>query len=231
LARIESDQLETIKRSPSGDVLAGDVVVGGKPMAVIVKRPRRKYWYRYLNSVGRPSRVKRIWLKAWKLFIRGVPAEVPLIVMERRRFGYVTGGIIVLERVQGTPLNELDLDSLDAASRETLMRRLGRTLRILERLGFTHFDAKSTNWVVRLDEKIGPTPILIDVDGVRHYVWTAFGIDRLLRSMREHPQYTPADSLALCLGYAPFGKFVRERAAGVESEDIANDDATAEGAA
>ena len=29
-------------------------------------------------------------------------------------------------------------------------------------------------------------------------------IERLLKSMRKHPQYTPADSLALCRGFAPF---------------------------
>ena len=50
---------------------------------------------------------------------------------------------------------------------------------------------------------------LIDVDGVRHYSWRGEGIRRLLRSMRDHPQYTPADSLALCRGYAPWAKVVQ----------------------
>jgi tRNA A-37 threonylcarbamoyl transferase component Bud32 len=224
LQRIESDQLEVIKRSRSGDVLEGEIILGGKPISVIIKRPRRKYWYRYLNSVGRPSRAKRIWLKAWKLYIRNVVCEFPLLVMEKQVLGYVTDSIIVLEKMQGTPLDRLDLDSLGANDREMMFRRLGRTLRNLERLGFTHFDAKSTNWIIRLDPARGPVPILIDVDGVRHYVWTGFGIDRLLRSMREHPQYTVADSLALCLGYAPFGKVVRDNVgsgsgvAGSESE-------------
>jgi hypothetical protein len=36
-------------------------------------------------------------------------------------------------------------------------------------------------------------------------------MERLLRAMRDHPQYTPADSLSLCLGYAPFGQLTRER--------------------
>ena len=62
--------------------------------------------------------------------------------------------------------------------------------------------------------------MIVDVDGVRHYVWTAFGIDRLLRSMREHPQYTAADSLSLCLGYAPHGKMARERLAQPEEHAV-----------
>jgi len=41
--------------------------------------------------------------------------------------------------------------------------------------------------------------VLIDIDGIR----------RLLRSMREHRQYAPADSLALCRRYAPFSAMVR----------------------
>jgi hypothetical protein len=40
--------------------------------------------------------------------------------------------------------------------------------------------------------------------------------------MREHRQYTPADSLALCLGYAPFKYMEPEAAdngAAVEGEE------------
>src|SRR5439155_16500956 len=80
-------------------------------------------------------------------------------------------------------------------------------------LGFTHFDAKSTNWIIHDDPLVGPTPILVDVDSVRHYLWSAEGIRRLLRSMKDHLQYTPQDSLALCQGYAPRARIVREDAA------------------
>ena len=70
------------------------------------------------------------------------------------------------------------------------------------------------------DEKRGPTPVLVDVDGVRFYRWSLFGLHRLLRSMREHRQYTPADSLALCRGYAPFMRIERELDEGA-AEDAA----------
>jgi tRNA A-37 threonylcarbamoyl transferase component Bud32 len=211
LARIESEQFTVLKRSASGEVLEGELVLRGKPIPVIIKRPRRKYWYRRLNSIGRASRVWRTWLKAWKLFIRNVPCEWPLLVMERRVLGYVTDQLLVLEKMQGTSLSSLNLDALEAEERQTLFRRLGRTLRRLEVLGFTHFDSKSSNWIIRDDDFLGPLPILIDMDGVRHYRWIGFGIDRLLRSMREHTQYTPPDSLELCLGYVPRGRLLREQ--------------------
>src|ERR1019366_6522196 len=55
LEQIDQDKLQVIKRSRSGDVLAGEVQIGGKSLAIIVKRPRRRYWYRYLNEIGRGS--------------------------------------------------------------------------------------------------------------------------------------------------------------------------------
>jgi tRNA A-37 threonylcarbamoyl transferase component Bud32 len=210
LARIESDQLTIIKRSPSGDVLEGEITLGGRPIHVIVKRPRKKFWHRYFTTLFRAGRAQRTWTKAWKIIVRNIPCEWPLIVMEKHALGYVTDSIIVLEKMQGQTLATMDLNALEAANRELLFRRLGRTLRRLELLGFTHFDAKSTNWIIRDDPASGPTPIMIDIDGVRNYVWTGEGIRRLLRSMKDHPHYTPEDSLALCRGYAPRAQIVRE---------------------
>ena len=209
-SRIDADQLEIIKRSRSGDVLGGEIIIDGRPIPVIVKRPRKKYWYRYLNSFGRPSRAMRMWSKAWKLYIRNIAAEFPLLVMEKRTLGYVTDSIIVFEKSRGSTLSTMDLNSLEPGDRDTMFRRLGRSLRKIEKLGFAHFDAKASNWIIQPDEKLGLVPILIDVDGVRHYSWRGEGLRRLLLSMREHSQYTPADSYSLCRGYTPWAKLVRE---------------------
>ena len=202
--QIVSDQLTPIKRSASGDVLAGEVVLGGRPIPIVVKRPYRRYWYRYLNEIGRGSRAWRAWRKAWTLIIRDLPTAWPLLVLQKRAFGYITDAVIVLERVPGDSLAHVDLDALPPSQREQLFRRAGSILRKIEEFGMSHFDAKSNNWIVRDDPKVGPGPILVDVDGVRLRRWRALGIRRLLRSMLAHPQYTPQDSLALCQGYAPF---------------------------
>ena len=68
-----------------------------------------------------------------------------------------------------------------------LFRRVGRILRQIERFGFSHFDAKASNWIVRDDDRLGPSPVLIDVDGVRQRQWTALGIRRLLRACASTP--------------------------------------------
>ena len=204
LGRIERDELAVLKRSPSGDVLAGAVTIGGRSVDVVVKRPRRKYWYRWVNEVGRGTRAWRAWRKAWHLVVRDVPTAWPLLVMQRRVGGYAVDAVYVSERVPGETLAQVDLSTLAERDRWRLFRRAGRSLADVEQHGFAHFDAKASNWVAWPDEARGPVPVLVDVDGIRRRRWDLLGLHRLLRSMRENPSYTPADSLALCRGYAPF---------------------------
>ena len=214
LARMNGDSLEVLKRTRSGDVLAGQVAPAGAPIDVIVKRPRRRYWYRYLNEIGRGGRARRAWVKSWKMIARNVPAAWPLLLMEKRELGYVVDAVIVFERVPGPTLAKADLDSIPSGRRDMFFRRAGRVLRRIESLGFSHFDAKASNWLVKPDAARGESPVLVDVDGIRHRRWAGQGIERLLRSLRGHPQYTPADSLALCQGYAPFARIALTESAG-----------------
>jgi tRNA A-37 threonylcarbamoyl transferase component Bud32 len=209
LSSVERDKLMVLKRSPSGDVLTGEMMLGGKIVPIVVKHPRRRRWYRYFNEIMRGGRARRAWFKAWSLVARDIPTAWPLALIERRRFGYVTDAMIVFERVAGTLLAEMNFSTLDESSRRALFHRLGRTLRLLERQGLSQYDSKMSNWIVVTDERLGPVPVMIDVDGIRKIVPPLWPIDRLLRSLREHKQYTPEDSRWVCLGYAPHGKFVR----------------------
>ena len=226
LERVESDALDVVKRSRSGDVLSGEVVLGGRAVGVVIKRPRRRYWYRYLNEIGRGARARRAWIKSWKMIARNVPCAWPLLMMERRRFGYVVDTLIVFERVPGATLARADLGAVPPGRRDMLFRRVGRVLRKIESLGFSHFDAKATNWIVMPDEKRGPSPVLVDIDGIRQRRWDALGIQRLLKSLKSHPQYTPADSLALCQGYAPWTRIEAESEAGAEGDGVGSDGVT-----
>jgi hypothetical protein len=201
---IDAGQLKVLKSSRSGDVLEGTLQLGGRTIEVVVKRPRRRYWYRYLNEIGRGSRARRAWWKSWRLLYRGIPCAWPIMLMEQRRCGYTVDGIIVFEKVKGASLPQLDLNSVPSPARHDLFHRMGALLRKLEAVGLYHWDAKSSNFMVILDEVVGPTPLLVDVDGVRNNWGIGEGMRRLLISMREHPQYTPGDSLDLCRGYAPF---------------------------
>jgi tRNA A-37 threonylcarbamoyl transferase component Bud32 len=204
--QMRAGNLTPLKRSRSGDVWAAQATVGGRVLDLVIKRPFKRYWYRYVNEIGRGSRARRAWGKAWTLIARNIPTAWPLLMLEKRTLGYVTDSIIVFERVPGATLAAVDLDAMDAGGRASLFFRTGRILRQIEFWGYSHFDAKSSNWIISADEKLGARPILIDVDGIRHRRWIALGIDRLLRSMREHGQYTPKDSLDLCQGYSPWAR-------------------------
>lgn len=222
-AQVEANSLEILKRTASGDVLAGELVLGGKPVPVIVKHPRRKYWYRWLNEIGRGSRARRAWFTSWEMIARNIPAAWPMLLMEKRTLGYVTDALIVFERVPGKTLHHADLDAMAPADRDAIFRRAGRTLRTMERHGFAHLDAKATNFIVLEDAKGGATPVMVDMDGIRRRPQAVgAGIERLLRAMRRHVQYTPADSLALCQGYAPYARLQQEE--GTSNVQTPNDE-------
>jgi tRNA A-37 threonylcarbamoyl transferase component Bud32 len=210
LARLEADELEVIKRSRSGDVLAGEVTLAGRSIRVVIKRPRRRNWRRRVAELGRGGRARRAWRKSWALIARDIPTAWPLLLMQRRRLGYLVDAVIVFERVEGTLLCHLDLATLSKSDRTRLFHRLGRTLRLLEAQGLSQYDSKTTNWIIVSDPVRGPTPIVIDVDGIRRTVPPLWPIDRLLRSLRDHPQYTPEDSRWVCIGYAPFAHLMEE---------------------
>jgi tRNA A-37 threonylcarbamoyl transferase component Bud32 len=211
LGQLQSGQLKTIKQSRSGAVLAGQIVLAGVPVDVIVKKPRRKYWHRYVNEIGRGSRSRRAWTKAWALMVRHIPTAWPILMMERRRFGYVVDQLIVFEQIRGVPLWRVALNDLPREQRDLLFGRLGRLLRRLEGQGLYHWDAKASNFMVLSDPQRGPTPMVIDVDGIRKIRWRRSGIHRLLKSLRQDQKaYNPADSLALCRGYAPAARIEPE---------------------
>ena len=196
LARIERGDLDVLKRDPSGDVLTTAVWLGAGDLQIVIKRPRRKSALRELTDAFRTPRARRTWRKAWNLLALGFPVEQPLLLAERRR-GRVVESMLVFERVPGPTLAAVDLNALPDAARDTLLRRCGRLLRRLERAGFCHFDSKSTNWIVYN----GTGPVLLDLDGIRPYRWDGFGLRRLLRALRQHPQFRASDAAAVEAGY------------------------------
>lgn len=207
LQQIESGQFEVLKVGPSADVFAGEVILGGKPVSVVVKRPKRKFWYRYINEIGRGSRSRRAWKKAWQLIVRSVPTAWPMLLMERRVMGYVVDSMLVCEKIEGRTLSSPDVkEALGTSQYHRLLHRCGALLRRLEQGGLFLYDAKADNWMVREDERLGPLPLLVDVDSVR-WLRPRGGLQRLLRSLREDPAlgFTEADADALVRGYMPFG--------------------------
>jgi hypothetical protein len=203
LQQMESGQFETLKSSPSGDVLAGEVILGGHPIPIVIKRPRRKYWYRYLNEIGRGTRPRRAWIKSWQLVVRNLPTAWPLLLMEKRKMGYATDALAIFERIDGPTLASIDPEQ-DPQRYDLTLSRCGALLRRLEQSGLYLYDAKAQNWIIRDDPVLGPTPMLIDTDSIRR-LNQGGGLPRLLRSLQSlHPRcFTPAHAQSLVNSYSP----------------------------
>ncbi len=193
-----------IKADRSGDIYTGTLRLAGQDVQVFAKRPRRTRTVQWLVDLFRPARARRAWKKTWMLFSRGLPTEIPLLVLERRRGPAVTDNLVVFEAVPGSTLFHVDLDGLDEAVRRDLLGGVGEVIRAIERSGFTHIDAKTTNWIAFPDAG-GLRPVMLDCDGVRLYPWPGAGLRRFLRALVRHPHFRPGDIHAVCDGYAPEG--------------------------
>ncbi len=211
LARIESDQLELLKRSRSGDVLAGQIVLGGRPVEVVIKRPKRSKLHRYLTEIGRGTRVRRAWKKAWALVVRDIPTAWPLLVMERRILGYAVDGIIVFERVAGTQTGRSrsrcartagPAEPLPPPRAQSPPPGADRPLAVRLQVHQLGHPRRSPARAHAGHRRCGRHPPDRSVP-VAHRPPAA-------QASREHPQYTPEDSRELCLGYAPFAHLLRE---------------------
>ena len=71
------------------------------------KRPRNKYWYRYLYDLFRASRASRTWDKTLKLHQRGIAIERPLLTIRKRAGDFMSEAISVFERVPGVTLERI----------------------------------------------------------------------------------------------------------------------------
>src|SRR5690606_38006306 len=153
------------KHDHSGTVVGGTVALAGRSVGVVAKRPRRTRATQWVVDLFRPARARRSWIKTWKLFVRGLPTEVPLLFMERRSGLVVVDNLVVFELVPGELIEKLDLDGLSPTERRALLRAVGGTIRTTERHGFAHLDAKTSNWIAH-PAGGGPVPVMIDCDGV-----------------------------------------------------------------
>lgn len=193
----------TLKDDEAATVRAGAIHIAGARLEVVVKRPAVKPGVRGAFDFFRPARVRRTWSKTWRMLGLGFRCEVPLLVLERRRGIALVDQLLVVERVPGPTLAEIDLSTLSPAAREHLLYASGRVLRAIVARGFTHRDAKATNWIAWTDPVDGVAkPVMIDLDGIRFLpVERRAGVERLKRAIRERDGTTEADADAVERGF------------------------------
>ena len=191
--RLKHDAAATVVATPVGEI------------EVVIKRPRRTSLRQSTIDLLRQARTARTWRKTWRLLTLGLPVELPLMLAETRRAGYVTDGLLVFARVPGTTLQKLPLGDIDTPSRNNLFHRVGQTLRRSADLGLAHIDAKTSNWMVF---EAGPgdlRPVMIDCDGFRRLPRRYVGLRRLTRAMQTHPAIAAGDFESLKDGFCEAG--------------------------
>lgn len=176
-------------------ILSGKMALGGHEVGVLVQR----------LPFG-----ARAWRNAWELIYRDIPTLWPIAVVRRKVMWITVESLLVVERPTGRWLSRMDLDELTAEERGRLFGRLGRTLRRLDQSGLYHKSASADRWWVLEGSAGGPVAVLADVMGVRRNNGWGWSMPALLRSLKQNEQYSPADSLELCRGYAPFARIRQE---------------------
>lgn len=216
---------EVLKRDRAGLVARGTIDLGQRAVHVVAKQPLPTRASHLLVDAARGSRASRTWRRTWQLYLRGLPTEIPMMVMDQRRGPLVLANVAVFEHVPGSTIFHANLDALASDTRRALFWRVGATLRRIEELGFSHRDAKTTNWIiyerhgrrsavqdsppsastVHAGAAVDLVPVMLDCYGVRRLGGAGTGLDRFLRALVRHPQCRGVDVTSVCHGYAPYG--------------------------
>ena len=202
--QIESGQMEVLKSSLSGDVLAGEITLGGQRISIVVKRPFR----RALVSISQRDGAKVTGRRVAKSLGVVAPTFPPPgrfwfcrsenWLHHRRRTG-----LSAHDRLD-TRSCRLKRDGTEA--RDMLFRRTARSFGESTTRGWDILTPRALTGSCRqMRNRAWPDPHRCGWHSLS--AGAGMGLGRLIRSLELHPQHDPADVLALRQGYAPFSRF------------------------
>jgi hypothetical protein len=169
---------DTLKVSASGKVCRVRLpLASGQDLEVVYKRKTPRRWTKRIKTMLYRPWARLTWKRANGLLHRQIPTALPLAVLQRRRFGILTDGIMVSEFVP----DSFDLDKalngklevmpprLQRRFKHHLISSLAQLIRQLHERGFRHRDLKAQNILVQWsgDAETPPRVLLVDLDGVR----------------------------------------------------------------
>lgn len=222
----EGPGVQIIKDSRSSLVVRRKLIVGGHELDVYIKRPRRKYAYRFLVDCFRPSRALRAFRQGHQILARHVGTPLPLACLERRIGPVLVDSIVITEAVEGPKLDEFlsawlsppprsmpapdPQQEMTAAERhhraQDVLWQMGQVLQRLHDSRFAHRDLKENNLLVWRNSHGGPHLVLVDLDGLRWlpYISTRRrfqGLMRLNVALLTCPAVSHAGRLRMLMGY------------------------------
>ncbi len=154
-----------LKDAPSSTVIEMDMLVDGRPRAVIYKRFRVTSWSAPWGSLLHQSKALRSWMYGQGFRDRCLPTARPLAVLHRCRRGLFFEGYFLAEKIENA--QELhhflaDLDRLPPSERQGVLRRrldeVARLIRELHRRHLSQRDLKAANILVSCNHQPPATP-------------------------------------------------------------------------
>ncbi|MBY0586057.1 hypothetical protein K2X85_02710 [bacterium] len=196
------------------DEVAGD--------AVIVKRYVYHPLREWIASMLRDNPATRAWRNGWSLRIREIATPEPLLLLHRRRWGFLVESFLITQRVeQGQPIDQYlshRCQELSINDRSRFVRsfidEVGQTLRRMHERGVTHPDLKATNLLVSTHraEDSRPRLTFIDLDGVQ--TWQRIPEPEMIQNLarfavgfRNHPELTRSDRVRFLRAYLGHFRF------------------------
>ncbi|MCE5327745.1 MAG: lipopolysaccharide kinase InaA family protein [Planctomycetaceae bacterium] len=216
---LEGD-VEVLKDSRSSLVVRRSVAMGGREIAMHIKRPRRKQWYKIVIDCFRPSRPVRAFELGHGLLTRRIATALPLAALERRWGPLLLDSILITETVLCPRLNDFFNAHLSVPPSgeqqltptqqrqlaQDVLTEMGRLLQRLHDNNYAHRDLKANNMLVHWRGGRCPGIVLVDLDGLRPVRLLTQrrrfqGLMRLNVSLLNCPVVNHAGQLRMLLGY------------------------------
>lgn len=156
---------------------AGKIVIDGS--SYFVKRYRQTGLRYKIKYLFKRSKALSAWYAGWQYQVRGLPAAQPLVLMERRNFGFLKEAFLVYKFCEdGRPLMEV-WPHLTSDKRRCIIIRSAQVLAKVHMCRCIHGDSNWNNILLRDDGDL----LLVDLDCAK--IRASFDYARAYRDL-EH---------------------------------------------
>jgi tRNA A-37 threonylcarbamoyl transferase component Bud32 len=167
-------EIKNIKKSFRTSVKEMYIPQQSKDYSFIIKEFKTAGFMSKVKALFRNSRLRRAWINAHNLIMRGILTPVPVAFGEKKRFRIIQEGFFMTKKIPEAQASDVFLkeitkdlnDSEKASIIKDFLIRLARLIRWMHQTGICHGDLKASNILINTPKK-RPAIYLVDMDGVK----------------------------------------------------------------